>query len=283
MSEFEIVVSAEGREIFRLAKPVKYHTSICENVNLGPLHESGNLKLEVFCGGQLAAQNYMEYKVYKKENSAKADNVLIYDPENMLDIPGKRLGNINELFAENSKRLIVGPYALDERTTALSDKLRNWICNGGNAVVLEQNPGAHSENILGCGIASVRVCQPQWSRWAMNLVKHADRSDICDKQHKMFRGVSQPDMFWWNTDTYLADSYLYCTDSMPEDLVLSRIGNGLSEGELMPQKYDYKDSGYSITAVERKMGKGRILCTSLLLGTKYKTEPIAAKILNNLI
>ncbi len=36
---------------------------------------------------------------------------------------------------------------------------------------------------------------------------------------------------------------------------MSRIGNGLSEGELMPQKYDYKDSGYSITAVERKNGK----------------------------
>ncbi len=281
--EFEIVVSAEGREIFRLAKPVEYHTSICKNVNLGPLHEDGNIKFEVFCGGHLTAQNYMEYKVYKRQDSAKADNVLIYDSENMLDIPGKRLGNINELFTENSRRLIVGPYALDERTTAVSDKLKSWICRGGSAVVLEQNPGAHSENILGCGIASVRVCQPQWSRWAMNLVKHADRSDICDKQHKMFRGVSQSDMFWWNTDTYLADSYLYCTDSMPEDLILSRIGNGLSEGELMPQKYDYKDSGYSITAVERKLGKGKILCTSLLLGTKYKTEPIAAKILNNLI
>ena len=92
MPEFEIVVSAEGREIFRLAKSVEYHNSICKNVNLGPLHEDGNIKFEVFCGGHLTAQNYMEYKFYKRQDSAKADNVLIYDPEEYAGYTGQKTG-----------------------------------------------------------------------------------------------------------------------------------------------------------------------------------------------
>ena len=67
------------------------------------------------------------------------------------------------------------------------------------------------------------------------------------------------------------------------DIVVSSVGNGLSEGELMPVKYEYRDSGYSITTIERKIGKGKILVTSLLLGTKYKYEPIAKKILKNIL
>ena len=117
----------------------------------------------------------------------------------------------------------------------------------------------------------------------MNLVKHADRMDICCPDDKMFEGINDEDMFWWNGDTYLADSYLYTLDDNGNDVVLSRIGNGLSEGELMPQKYEYKDSGYSITTIKRKIGNGCILCTSLLIGSKCKTEPTAQKILNNLV
>lgn len=48
--------------------------------------------------------------------------------------------------------------------------------------------------------------------------------------------------------------------------------------ELMPVKY--KDSGYSITSIERKIGKGSVIFTSLFISTKYKTEPVAKKLDN---
>ena len=67
------------------------------------------------------------------------------------------------------------------------------------------------------------------------------------------------------------------------DRILSRIGNGLDSGELMPVEYEYRDSGYSLTAVERRVGNGAILCTSLLLGTKRGRELVADILLNNLV
>ncbi len=51
----------------------------------------------------------------------------------------------------------------------------------------------------------------------------------------------------------------------------------------MPVEYEYVDSGYSITALERKIGKGSIFATSLLIGSKAKNEPVAQIMLNNLL
>ena len=123
----------------------------------------------------------------------------------------------------------------------------------------------------------------KWSRWAMNLVNMPTEAIYAISSTKCFAVFHSPTCFGGIPTHILPTATSTARTACRRIWFLSRIGNGLSEGELMPQKYDYKDSGYSITAVERKMGKGRILCTSLLLGTKYKTEPIAAKILNNLI
>ena len=51
----------------------------------------------------------------------------------------------------------------------------------------------------------------------------------------------------------------------------------------MPVEYEYRDSGYSLTAVKRRIGLGAILCTSLLIGTKLGYEPVADILLNNLL
>lgn len=68
-----------------------------------------------------------------------------------------------------------------------------------------------------------------------------------------------------------------------DNQILSRIGNGLEGDELMPVEYEYRDSGYSLTAVKRKIGRGAIFCTSLLIGTKLGHEPVADILLNNLL
>ncbi len=51
----------------------------------------------------------------------------------------------------------------------------------------------------------------------------------------------------------------------------------------MPVQYEYRDPGYSLTAVERRVGRGAILCTSLLVGTKRGLEPVADILLGNLL
>ena len=80
-----------------------------------------------------------------------------------------------------------------------------------------------------------------------------------------------------------AHDYLALDALREGDRILSRIGNGLDAGELMPVEYEYRDSGYSLTAVERRVGRGAILCTSLLVGTKRGLEPVADILLGNLI
>ena len=129
----------------------------------------------------------------------------------------------------------------------------------------------------------MKACQPQWSRWAMNLVKHADRADLTAAGHPFFDGVTESDLSWWNPETFTAHSYLVRGGDDSRDVVLSRIGNGLEENELMPIEYEFRDSGYSVIALERPFGAGRIIASSLLLGSLWRIEPVAAHLLNNLL
>ena len=88
--------------------------------------------------------------------------------------------------------------------------------------------------------------------------KDTGRADICDESSVIFKDITEKDVFLWNNDTYVADSYLYY-NGYENFNVLPQIGNSLASTELMPIKYEYSDLGYSITA----MGCG--ITTVLLL------------------
>lgn len=280
---FDVIIKENGEELYRKNVVVEYHKSYFENVCIGPFEKDGKIEIEVYYESERIAFNDLEFKVYNEILFINNDNLIIYDPENMLNFKGERLKSLSDISNYSNKTLCVGPYSLDSESVKYNGEVYKFINQGGKVVVLEQNPGYFSENIFDTGISSARVCQPRWSRWAMNLVKHADRVDILKKDHYIFDNIKKDDMFWWNEDTYLTDSYLCCDAIKDSDAILSWVGNGLSEGELMPVKYEYVSSGYSVCALERKIGKGSILLTSLLLGTKYKTEPVARKILSNLL
>lgn len=279
----EIVVSSGSKTFLKRTVSVPYHKSNIFDVKIGPLYDTGELKLEVFCAGKRLVKNSLGYTVYEVPEFKAADSIYVYDPEYMLNIGGTRVQSLKNISKTDCKTLLVGPYALDCVSESASKEISDWIYGGGHVIVLEQTPGFQSENMFGTGVSSVKVAQPQWSRWAMNLVKHADRSDICNKKHRMFDGLTEGDLFWWNGDTYLANSYLNVEEENKDDVIISRIGNGLSSGELMPERYKYRDTGYSITAVERKIGKGSALFTSLLIGSKSESEPVAEIILRNLL
>ncbi len=283
-AEFEVHVKKEGRVLEIKRFEVDYHNSHSCDIVIGELKESGKIELEVYFHKKRVAYNFLEFKVYSvSEKMESITLLLLYDPENILDVEGTRIDHLSDIKEYEPSLLCVGPYALDNQSMKAFNDVHDWMSRGGRVVVLEQNPGYFSENIFNTGISAARVCQPRWSRWAMNLVKHADRVDVCEPSHYMFKDLQQEDFFWWNEDTFLADSYLYRDEARDGDVVLSHIGNGLSEGELMPVKYEYKSSGFSITALERKIGKGIIICSSLLIGTKHKTDPVARVLLRNLL
>lgn len=66
------------------------------------------------------------------------------------------------------------------------------------------------------------ITLPQWSRWAMNLVKHTDRADICVASDPLFEGLTEEDLRWWNGDTFLAHDYLALDTLREGDQILSR-------------------------------------------------------------
>lgn len=280
-AKFKITALFEGRVVLEREVELAYHKSYSENVCLSSLNKSGKIIFNVYCGGELIGSNDIEFYAYDEESIERQADVYVYDPENMLPEIGTKITSLDEVDS-HCKKLLIGPYAFDKDTDRASDKIFDWISNGGRIAILEQNPCCYTENTFGTQISSARMCQPQWSRWASNLVKHTDRTDICDESSVIFKDVTEKDMFWWNNDTYVADSYL-CYNGSENFSVLSQIGNGLASTELMPIKYEYSDSGYSITAMECDLGVGKVFSTSLLIGTKCKIEPVAYKILNNIL
>jgi hypothetical protein len=234
------------------------------------------------------SENYLDFIVYNNISRENEKNVYIYDPLKKIAFSGTSLDKPSDIsnVTSNNALLIIGPYGMDRRVMSATDIIYDWCKNGGCVVVLEQNPNDATEDVLGTGISFVRKTQPYWSRWATNMIKHADRADILDKEHSMFRGISGKDMDWWNGDTYLAHTCLGFNGADKDGChiqILSRIGNGLLPEELMPVEYKYIDSGYSTLAMEMTVGKGRILITSLLIGSKINTEPVARQLLFNLL
>lgn len=289
--DFTVAVSCEGRELVRNTFSVNYHSSVSVPCRLNvPGCGRKTITVEATVAGKVVALNELDIRIYPAcGTSVKCTrNLAVYDPAGMLgDLlpPHLNLEFIGSVLAcpPADTLLLVGPYAMDRDCERTADDMRLWLEQGGRIVVLEQNPGPYSSDCFGCGIKSIRVNQPTWSRWAANLVKHADRSDICTEDHQLFSGLTEEDLFWWNGDTFLAHSYLTFTTAESSGTVLSRIGNGLGENELMPIEYQYTDSGYSITALEQKRGSGAILATSLLIGSKAAQEPVARIMLNNLL
>ena len=281
-SVFKIEAVVDDKVIFADEFELRYHRSHIQKVALGGFDKSGTVVFNVYSQGKLVSSNDISFKVYCKNVIEPKSDVMVYDPEYALPDIGIRIESLGDIANLPYKKLIIGPYALDRSSETASQIVNSWISNGGSVAVLEQNPGRYCSNMFGTSISAVRMCQPQWSRWASNLVRHTDRADICEPDSMLFSGIDESDMFWWNKDTFVANSYL-CVGERAQNTVLSQIGNGLASTELMPVEYEYRDSGYSTTALECSLGKGKIYAFSLLIGTKCGLEPVAYKMLNNIL
>lgn len=287
---FSIRISCEGAVLAERTCTIRYHESFAEELELPLPFANGphTLKQEVSADGKTVAENTLAVRIYPAVTFAESKRRrIVYDPDNRLaSISGERIDDPAKIvnYDPAATCLFAGPYALGADARRAAPAVGEWLRRGGHAVVLEQNPGTQgADNIFDTGIGTVKACQPQWSRWAMNLVKHADRADLTAAGHPFFDGVTESDLSWWNPETFTAHSYLVRGGDDSRDVILSRIGNGLEENELMPIEYEFRDSGYSVIALERPFGAGRIIASSLLLGSLWRIEPVAAHLLNNLL
>ena len=283
---FTIRIKNKDEVLFFAQSEVRYHESVEIPVELGPIPKGKHqLVLEAFAEEKDVAKNRITIRSYAVKKADPGRKLVVFDPEKSLPDIGTNIDDPAEIanFEPEKNVFLVGAHSLGRLTRSAQKIVHDWMEQGGFVILLEQNPGVYSDNVFGTGIGFVRACQPQWSRWAMNLVKHTDRSDICIPDDPMFKGLTEEDMRWWNGDTFLAHDYIALDTLKEDDKILSRIGNGLNDDELMPVEYEYRDSGYSLTAVKRRIGRGAILCTSLLIGTKLGSEPVADILLNNLL
>ncbi|MBR0460182.1 MAG: hypothetical protein IJJ26_13180 [Victivallales bacterium] len=284
--KFELQVKCGNTVLYSTQTTVGYHDSVHLPVEMGPFAAGQfQLELEAFAEGKVVARNHFSLRCYVVPKPAPERSVVVFDPAKRLTALGTVVEDPAQIadFEPTKTTFLVGAHSLGRLTKAAGEVVHAWMERGGRVIVLEQNPGAFASDIFGSGLGFVRACQPQWSRWAMNLVKHTDRADICLPEDPLFQNLTEEDLRWWNGDTFLAHDYLALDTLKEDDQILSRIGNGLNDDELMPVEYEYRDSGYSQIAIRRKIGRGSILCTSFLLGTKYGLEPVAEILLNNLL
>ena len=133
------------------------------------------------------------------------------------------------------------------------------------------------------GIGAARQTQPHWSRWAGNMVRHIDRADLNSPEHYAFTGLQEKDFSWWNGDSFVANSCLAVSRINDYDRVLMSAGNGLGDDELMPVEHPQIAPNVSTIMLEKKTGPGKIIFCQALAGTKFDEEPVAARMIMNLI
>ncbi len=291
-SDFTIVIVSQYGELYRQNHRVTYHSHFYGEINLDVSNfDSGTHHLSIIAtlSGRQVSENDLTIKIYPEITISNDRQIFIYDPARKLESLGTNLTNIHWIsdpalmdFDKIHGMFIVGPYGMDRNIDKSSSKLRHWCEKGNCCLVMEQLPCPHSKNMLQTGIGAKRSTQPYWSRWATNMVRHTDRADICNASHPVFTGVTSDDLSWWNGDTFLAHAYLRIDPSAGNYIVLSGVSQGLADDELMPVAHSPEEQAYNPLMVECRCGKGKILFSNLLIGTKLACEPVAKKMLMNL-
>jgi hypothetical protein len=292
-AEFTIIIASSQHEFYRRTETVNYHSRFYSEVEFDvSKYEPGShrLMIRVFHNGRCIAENNRDIKIYPTGYFTSDRTIWIYDPAQKLASLASDLQNVQLLsdfttmkYVKSKGLLIIGPYAMDRQVELFTPVIRVWCAKGNSCLVMEQLPGEQTKNMLQTGIGVKRSTQPHWSRWAANMVRHADRADICDISHAVFAGITQEDLSWWNDDTFLAHAYLRIDSTVSKFKILSGIGHGLADDELMPVKHNDQEQSYNPLIIECPCGRGTILFSNLLIGTKLTSEPIAQILLANIV
>ncbi len=267
---------------------VEYHQHIEKELSMPLANNCERIKIAVICKGQVIAENYLDIKIYQENAISSKPAVALYDPSGRLN-GLTEIANVTPLPRDLSQLkdmttpLVIGPFAYDRWLDSQSETIIEWCMNGGKVIVLEQNPDWLTENMFGTGVGVMRQTQPHWSRWAANLVRHFDRTDILCPDNPAFRGIEEADLARWNGDTFIAHSALKFDRLEADDHILLSTGNGLADSELMPVQHPDLAPNVSVLMAEKHCGSGSIVFCQLLAGSKFRTEPATKLLLKNLL
>lgn len=289
-AECVVTIASAGTMLFRQTMSVSYHSRMCADIELDtrqfPVGRH-RLDITVHCHGRCVSENDRDIVVYPRVEVKCEKPVWVYDPLKWIapSVGGCReiLRIDKDFLADSGGVLIIGPHAMDAQTQRHSALIRQWCDRGNACLVMEQLPSLYTRNMLESGIGVKRCRQPYWSRWATNMVRHADRADICRDGHAVFSQLDEEDLAWWNGDTFLAHAYFHVDGSAAACTVLSGVGQGLADDELMPVEHPACEPQYDPLMIESRCGAGRVVFSNLLMGTKLDSEPVARMLLANIL
>jgi len=282
----QVTISQGADELYSAGHMIPYHGNCVSDLQLQPSVNGSRIEVSVNYNGRKIAENYLDLTLYPTTSASGGKRCCIYDPAGKL-AGLRQYAEVNnydgQLPGLTMESMVIGPFGYDEFIIAHGRELLAWCADGGTMIVLEQNPSWLTMDMFDCGIGVTRQTQPHWSRWAGNMVRHVDRADLNHPDYFAFAGLTVQDFSWWNGDTFVANSCLAVNRLDVRDRVLMSAGNGLGEDELMPVAHPDIAAGISNIMLEKVIGRGRIIFCQALAGSKFSGEPVARKMLLNLL
>jgi hypothetical protein len=152
--------------------------------------------------------------------------------------------------------LLVAPQSLDKAFIEHAKEIKQFAEKGGGVVCLEQDAKSWSDAWLPIKVE----LQPQEPAEFVNQLK---------PKHLVFEGLRRSDFRNWNGDFYVYENGYLSGDDYRK-LANAFVGNKRAVKEV-------------VVVGEIPCGKGVIYLSQLLVGKKYKTDPIAKRLLLNLL
>lgn len=179
--------------------------------------------------------------------------------ETLRNIGFKKISAINNFDKiEKFKLLVIAADGVDDNLIQNRKKLHSYVSKGGRILSLEQSIEKWNDKWLPVENLSI----------AGN--EYGDNAEMNNVEHPVFFGINAMDLRFWNDDTLINKTcFKTCSSNTLAKVFYTR-------------KQEPIDAAGSVIE-QIKLGKGEILLNQMLIETKARVEPIAHKLLVNMI
>jgi len=271
-------VAARGEKEYALAPGMNEEDSISVRLPESDRRLDGEFQLRLYAGDALIFEDARPVSVLPRPHEAPvvaADSLAVCDPSGSV-IAWLKARNVSHQVVAGPGRLppkaqtiLLGPNALTARNrNAWAKALKRVVFAGGTAIVLEQTTPLAGKNLPVEGIEPGRPGRRQRVRMGefAGMGGHfGSISHPVAPAHPVLAGLQSLDFFCWAGDeTNYRLSY-----AVPPGGAVSLVQAG-SELTLAPM-------------MELPVGSGSYLLSQMLIGAKLSTEPVADRLLHNIL